>query len=720
MQKKFLHLWRRVLGLGTVALVLLLAAVGWCVESPVVINEIFVDGASNYPDWIELYNRGNKPISLKGGVLTDNLGELSWPIKDDFVLNPGGFKVFYCDGAGRYDHTAFGLDSISGEVGLFSPHGGLVDSVTYDGLPRFSSLGRWPDGTGDFFVHASPTRGSANTRSRKYAKSGRKTPVTFSKQSGKYDKLFDLTMSAPDGFQVRFTTDGSLPDAKSPIFTAPLRVDKTTVVRASAVSPEGKVFGVHTRSYILGEHTRLPVISVISDPKNLWDFEVGIYVEGNSENWRHNWRRPVHLDFLDDKDNWQADGRMRIFGGTSRARPQKSLAIYTTSDDQPYGIKHRLFPDNPRFLYAGIILRNGGDAWMRIGSRDAFAQALVRGRVACDTMDYRPVIAYLNGEYWGVYGLRELMIRKNLLARHDLPVQPIDLMDGGAEVASSKGPFAHVKVIPTQGDYRAALAGMNMDAFLDYLAVELYSGNPDWPDGNIKCWRPRSKALKWQWILFDLDRSFNGKRGESVDEDPFPILYARSGGRGLMFRELARNPRFVRDFCARLAVHILTTYDPARALAILDRMVAEVRPEVERHIARWRWSMNPQRLFMSMSRWEEYLDQLRDYCRKRPRAMLAILDSRFGVGKPVDTHVRIALQGKGRILAEGVPLEDGQLDGPVPVKLDITLTAEPAPQYSFKGWAGHPGTGPQIEVKSGQTFEDCAIFEPLDDQKEEQ
>ncbi|OIQ50390.1 CotH protein [Pseudodesulfovibrio hydrargyri] len=720
---------RTALAAGAAVLFLVALAVprARCADSPVVINEIFVDGSSNYQDWVELYNRSDGPVSLKGYALTDDLEERSWTVKDDFILAPGGFKVFYCDGQGLYDHVGFRLDSISGEVGLFSPRGALVDSMTYDGLPRFFSLGRWPDGDGDFAIHASPTKGSANSESRTYMRDSLGAPVSFSRPSGRCTAPFDLVLSAPDGLGVRFTTDGSLPGPDSPEYGAPVRIDETTVVRASAVTPEGRMFTPATRSYLFGEHTLLPVVSVVTAPDNLWDPEVGIYAEGtsgkdgvgNSQNWRHNWRRPVHLDYLSPEGDWQADGRMRIFGGASRGRPQKSLAVYTTSRDEPYGIRHSLFPGDPRDRYAGLLLRNGGDAWLRTQFRDAFQHVLVQGRVACDTMPYRPVIVYLNGRYWGLYGLRELMIRKNLLARHGLAVQPIDMMDGGGEVGSDKGPFADMPPVPKHGDYRPAMAALDIDAYLDYVAVETYSGNPDWPDGNIKAWRPRSGALKWQWILFDLDRGFNGKRGLPADRDPFAILYDRRGGNGLMFSELAENRMFVRDFCARLAVHMLTTFAPKRALGILDRMAGDVRPEMERHIDRWRWDWKIDRLFMTPKDWEANLDQLREYVRKRPQAMLDILDKRFGVGGPVDVSVRVARQGRGRILAEGVVLDDGRLEGPVPGGLDIVLTAEPAPGYVFKGWAGRPGVGPQIRVKPGIPFEDTAIFEPNDDKREE-
>lgn len=687
----------------------------------IVINEVFVDGTSNYPDWIELYNQGDMPVSLEGYILTRNLEEQRWTIQTDFILAPKEFMVFYCDKKGRHAHTSFRLPSITGEVGLLSPEGDLIDSITYDNLPRFTSLGRWPDGNGSFYIHASPTKGAANQESAITLSIETNSPITFSHPTGKYPRPFAVNISVPEGLQATYTRDGSIPEATSPLAKGPIELSQTTVIRVASTTQNGKIVARATRSYIINEPGELPVFSVVTDPPNLWDPEIGIYAEGfsptkrkqHNQNWRNNWRRPVHIDFISGTDNWSVEGKVRIFGGASRGHPQKSLGIYTTDKREHYGLRQQLFPDVERERYAGFILRNGGDAWMRTQIRDAFIQTLVENRVACDTQPYRPVTVYLNGSYWGIYGLREFMIRKNLLARHGLPVQRITLMEGGRQVASAEGPFAEMLPVSAEGDYRQALSQVDIDAFLDYLVVELYAGNPDWPDGNIKAWRPESREIKWQWVLFDLDRAFNGKRGKGPDQDPFNILYAREKGRGLMFEELASNKLFVRDFSTRLVVHMHTTFNPARAAAILDSMTEAIRPDMPRHINRWRWSWELERLLMTMDSWEQHLEDLLQYCRLRPAFMLAILDKRFGVGKPLHTSIRIDSLGEGRILAEGVPLENGILQGPIPKNMEISISAVPAQGYVFHGWKNSPeNKQPHIRINAGETFTDCALFKP--------
>lgn len=689
--------------------------------TPVVINEVFVDGSSNYPDWIELYNSGNKRVSLKGYSLSRRREAPEWFIRDDFILAPGEYKTFVCDEKGLFDHTSFRLSSIVGEVALFSPEEQLIDAVSYNDLPRFSSLGRYPDGSDFFHIHSSPTMGGANAPGGTPTQGPASPPsIAFSHASGLYTHPFTLTLSSQDNVTVYYTSDGSKPDMSAPPYKKALSIDSNTIIRAAAADDQGRLGPVETRSYIFNETTDLAVVSVVTDPGNLWDQDIGIYAEGEkssggtqSQNWRHNWRRPVSIDFIEQDASWAIEGKVRIFGGVSRGRPQKSLAIYTGDRRNPYRINHALFPEIERTRYAGFILRNGGDAWLRTQIRDAFQHLLVAGRIQADYMPYRPVIVYLNGSYWGLYGLREFMVRRNLLARHDLPMQKVKILEGGHGIASDGGPFSDY-VVPTEGqDYRQSLASLDIDSFLDYLSIELYSGNPDWPDGNIKCWKPESEGAQWRWILFDLDRAFNGKRGKGSNVDPFNILYARPGPHGLMFAELTKDERFVRDFCARLSVHIATTFEPDRAIRILDRLIDTIRPEMQRHFNRWRWSWKPQRLFMSLNTWEEYLDELKSYCRKRPDAMWSIMDRRFATGKPLATDIRIDTVGSGTITAEGVPLPDGRLKGNIPQNVELMVRAIPAEGYVFRGWKEKTGEDqPRVRIQAGDTYSNCAIFAP--------
>ncbi|WP_291327443.1 CotH kinase family protein [Desulfovibrio sp. UCD-KL4C] len=682
----------------------------------VVINEVFIDGGTKYPDWIELYNTSAAPVNLKNYCLSNKLDRKKWTIEFDLIINPHSYKLLYCDGKGKHDHTNFHLNGISGEVALFSPSNVVIDSLSYTDIPLFSSICRWPNGTGPFFVNKKPTKGIANQLGEHKLSLRAQADIKFSHPSGNYNQPFELEIYSPQNATLYYTTDGTLPDSSSLIYTTPIIIDKTTIIRVAAIL-DNTILGYIAQSFILNKETTLPVVSIIADPKFFWDEDLGIYTDGNNfknlsggnENWRNNKRRPVHIDYITQNGSWNVAGNIRIYGGASRGRLQKSFAIYVNDGPDKYGIKHQLFSGVKREKYSGIILRNGGDDWLWGQIRDGFQHILVENRVACDTLSYQPVIAFLNGQYWGLYGMRELPIKTNLLAKHKLPLQKVVILDGGVDIASKRGPFANISNIPAEGDYRKLLADMDIDSFLDYLIVEFYSGNTDWPSNNIKCWK--AKSTKWNWILFDLDRGFNGKGSDPVDQDPFVSLLKNSKY-NLMFKQLMANNKFARDFCARMVVHTLTTFKSERAIKILNAVADKVRPEMQSHINRWRWSWEFKRLFMSVDKWENNLDEIRDYCRKRPENILKFLDKHFLTGTTKNTEINITIKGKGTILAEGVKLDNGYLKGPVPQNIILNLTAVPAQGYFFKGWASNPEKSHlELKIKAGEIFKNCAVFE---------
>lgn len=686
--------------------------------SPIRINEIFADGSSKYPDWIELYNTSSKTIDLKGYSLSDKPDKVGWKIRDHITIAAKHLRVFVCDAKGAYDHTGFRLSSISGEVALYSPTKQLLDSITYGDVPRYHSLGRYPDGTGALHLHANPTMGTSNQLGQPQVASEVNAPpaAMFSHDSGRYSKPFQLTIQPPKGGYVYYTRDGKLPDQSSARYSQPLTVKSTTVLRAVVRNADGRLSHVETRSYIFGEeHTRMPVISLTTDPENLWNEDTGIYTDGagisNIPNWKHGWRRPIHVDYLGDDGNWSASGEVRIFGGASRGRPQKSFAIYVKGHDSANGIRFKLFPNRDLEAFPGFILRNGGDEWLRSQIQDAFLTELAHGRTEVDDRPYRPAIAYLNGSYWGLYGLRGLEDKAALLTRHGLPEQKVILKDGGTEIVEDNGPFGDYTPVAPDGPYEGALRSMDFNSYLDYMCVELFIGNRDWVDGNIKCWRIAAPQGKWRWILYDLDRSFSGKRTDPVSKDPFLKLLTRSGRGGLMLSELLKNKRFARDFSARMNTHMLTTFEYGRMQRVLADITTQIRPQLPRHFDRWRWQWDLDRLFVSIRDWEAHLDNILEYGRKRPAYMFGFLQKYCGFEEPQQTSLSVRIRGKGSIRVEGIPVPEGSFAGPVLGGLSLNVEAVPAPGYAFLKWQNHSTTeGPVLRVRSGETLSVDAIF----------
>lgn len=75
---------------------------------------------------------------------------------------------------------------------------------------------------------------------------------TFSPWSGVYNSTQNVTITcATTDATIRYTIDGSEPNATSPIYTGPITVDKTSTIKAYASKTGYNDSGVATATYTL-------------------------------------------------------------------------------------------------------------------------------------------------------------------------------------------------------------------------------------------------------------------------------------------------------------------------------------------------------------------------------------------------------------------------------------------------------------------------------------
>jgi hypothetical protein len=124
----------------------------------------------NFDDWFELYNPNSTVIALGGYTLTDNFtNTLRWTIPAGTVIAPHGYLLVWSDDDTNQNsptntdlHTDFKLSQNGEEIALFAPDGRLVDYVRFLDQPDNLSEGRWPDGSGKFYLMTAPTPRAPN------------------------------------------------------------------------------------------------------------------------------------------------------------------------------------------------------------------------------------------------------------------------------------------------------------------------------------------------------------------------------------------------------------------------------------------------------------------------------------------------------------------------------------------------------------------------------
>ena len=709
-------------------LILGLLAVGGvpATAQPVVINEILASNAETladpdygeFGDWIELYNGSEAAVDLGGYSLTDDLGadaESRWAIPAGTVLGAGAYLVVWAD---DYDagppatsalHTDFKLSAGGEQVGLFSPAGVVVDSLTYGDQSADVAYGRFPDGAGTWALLETPTPGAANTDAPAEAPP---LPPSLSLASGFYAGGETVALeTAVAGVTVRYTLDGTDPTEASTPLSAPLALDATTVLRAAAFADGGLASETVTRTYFVGESSTLPVISLVTDPAGFFSDEDGIYVEGTNGipgrcrtdpvNWNQDWERPVHLSFFEPDGAGgfalaldQGAG-VQIFGGCSRIYPQKSLSLHARGRYGASDFAYRFFDDVDVESFDDLVLRSSAQDWWRTMFRDGMIQTVTR-HMDLDGQAYRPTVVFLNGEYWGIHNLREKLNEDYVAGHYGYDDSDVEVIESTRRGASEN--FDPILDILDTADLNRPEtltqldALMDVDQYLNYLIAEIYSANADWPGNNLKLWRPKTPEGRWRWMLFDTDFGFGGNAQGQPESNTLALATAPDAPgwpnppwSTYLFRSLLENDGFRHAFVQRLAAHINTTFAPPRVLGVIDSLEANIEAEMPRHKARW-----PESASFAPT-WSDLVDVMRDFARTRAPNVRGHVNRQFPevVGS---ARLWVAATEGGRVMAEGVPLPRAAPDAPFESVffrgVPLTLRAVPDEGYTFTGWSG--------------------------------
>ncbi len=654
-----------------------------------VINEIMAsnrntiqDEDGDAPDWIELYNGGAQAVDLSGYSLSDDtLNVRKWTVNAGSI-QAGDYKmVFASDKDRRTDilHANFKL-SASGETLLLSdPSGTVIDRIGIPASATDISYGRTADG-GAVWGFQSPTPESGNTGR---LIEGTADPIVLSHTGGFYPSALSLTLSAGDS-RIFYTLDGSTPDTTDAEVTAPLAVSKTTVLKAVSVKPGTLPTRPVTHTYFINESSGLPVISLSADPDDLFDPATGIYTRFNED-----LERPAHVEFFEDdkRPGFSEDCGINITGSQSANWAQKSIAVKFKEDYGVSGIDYPLFPDFRVNTFKSFVLRNSGNDWQYTHIRDALMQSLVRD-LDVDYQEYRPAVTFINGEYWGIYNIREKISEHYVANRHGVDPDNIDMIENRRTVLH--GDSLHysrlIDFMSTQ-DMSAPAAVDTMDAMVDldecilYYAAQAYYDNMDWPGTNIKFWRERSPAGKWRWILFDLDFGF-GLYAHGAWEDHVQFMFSTVETRysnppwaTFFQRKMVENPVIRNRFINQVADLLNTNFKSTTVVSAIEAMAGRISGEIGRH--RQRWSLSGESTAKMITFANDRPAYLRDHMRQY-----------FKCG--ADGRIMVTATEGGMVSLNTLRLQTADLpfSGIYFQGNSVHLKAVPKPGYRFAGWSG--------------------------------
>lgn len=620
---------------------------------------------------------------------------LSFGMNEEPVGAAGSPEILGLETSSSYFHTNFKISASGESIVLSDSHGAVLDRINVPELVDDISYGRISDGAASWiFQNASPGLSNTGKEFEGFADS-----ISFSHPGGFYPSVVSITLSA-GGSRIFYTLNGSDPDSTKTEYSTPITIQNTTVLKAISVKVNHLPGPKITQTYFINEHTDLAVVSLSTDSLNLFDYNYGIYVDGPGwtasdphfgANYWMDWERPAHIEFFDDakKPGFSEECGVAIYGAWSRAHPQKSLAIKFKNDYGAEKIEYPLFPNFDVTAFKSLVLRNAGNDFWNTHIRDAVMQMLIKG-LDIDYLEYRPATTFINGKYWGIYGIREKINEHYVANRYGVDPDNIDMLENNMMVVYGDSlqyrkfiEYISTNNMATDAAYNVIDSTIDLNECLLYFATQAYYNNRDWPGNNIKFWRAKSGPYsKWRWILFDLDFGFSlySSNGQAEDHiqfmfNPNGTTYADMPWATLLQRKLVENPRIKNQFINLIADLLNTNFKSARVISKVNEMANQISTEIAKHRARFGVG-------------GENLDKMTAFAQERPGYLRGFVRNYFKCGN--DGTVSIHSTAGGKIQLNSLYLDSAKMpwSGIYFQNNTIHLKAIPEPGYKFDRWSG--------------------------------
>ncbi|ORX54340.1 hypothetical protein BCR36DRAFT_348526 [Piromyces finnis] len=554
----------------------------------------------------------------------------------------------------------------------------------------------------------------------------------FSMESGYYENVdgLSLTLNTEEG-TVLYTLDGTDPTTSSTakVFGDPIKMydrtidenvlskyqhedkspytiqlknqykanklnnDKATIVRAVTKLADGSFSPVVSKTYIvmnkdnLKFYSDIPVVSIVTDPSNLFDKDKGIYIAGQQyidwmngpdydpykSEWDDNnianffskgkeWERDASITlFVDGKEVKSQDVGIRIKGASTRNSHIKSFNVFARKKYGESKFEYELIKDNKNIVtnetiskYDSFSLRHTN--WFD-RMRESVVQHGLKDYPVVATYDNNKTLVFIDGEFWGLYEIMEKSSAYYIKTNYDIPTDNVALIKNTVLEEGTDEDFKDFKDLVNfcksndltkEQNYNYVAQKMDLESLIFNYATGLYLGIWDWPNRNYLVYRNNGEPIegnpyadgKWRWGSFDFDYSigltydsFGGVKGYAHDsfrkfqskknEFPTPI-----------FSGLMKNKKFYKRFAEVMQLMSEEVFNPEK----MKKIIEEQKENFLKYIIKtdWRWYNGTPTMdyetFVSMQ--TKYYgggyDEMTEFFENRPKYAYKFMESTYG------------------------------------------------------------------------------------------
>ena len=706
-----------------------------------VVNEImvanadqFIDPSYNYGSWIELYNPTKTTVPITGWYVSndpDNLTKAK--IHQSTYVSGGGYvTLWFGTYSPQYAPAMIDLelDADGGNLYVSDASGNLQLTVSYPSAICRCSWARTADAGDDWSYAFIPTPGATNTTST-FSMEQLEAPEV-DKPSQVYASNLSFKVTVPEGCTLKYVLNGTSPNGKNGITsTGTFNISKSTRVYKFRLFKDGYLPSpVVSRTFIYadGKEFTLPIISIASASDNFYGDQLGIFTQGNNGrpgrgqsgncNWNMDWERPASFDYIpaDGSEGFSQEVDIERVGGWSRAWLPYSFKIKANKEyDGNNYLNYPFFADKPYLRNKSLQIRNGGnDNYCRF--KDPALQEIVRrSGIYIDGQAYQPVLHYVNAEFKGLINMREPNNKDFARAEYGLDSDEIDMFEmspdsGYVQKRGTKESWDQLielsRYASNSSSYQQLCNLIDIDEYINYMAVLLYLGNTDWPQNNVKGFKSQLEGGKFHFVLFDTDHAFGTwdpfNTFANKQNYTFDLLYGyddygynwsgqhKSGEIEFisLFLNLLNNSTFRKQFIDTFCLVSGSVFDPTRCRDIINELSNRVTA-----MQAYDGSSpanTASTLISSLSNRQSYMIyQLQSY-------------RKFNIsGLTAQTVQMEANIGEARLLVNGLPVPTNKFNGSL--FRPAVLEAQAPAGYTFAGWKSRNATTSTI-MSTGSTW----------------
>ena len=640
-------------------------------------------------------------------------------------------------------HTNFSISSDSEILSLYDNKGILIDQLVAENLTPNTSIGVSLNSNNLVrFIETTP--GYQNSSNEFFGSVS--SQVVFSKKGGLIDGPINLILSGiQQGEVIRYETGGLKPTESSSEYINPIKINSNTSVRARIFSENKIPSPIYTESYILSNNHDMDVILMTVEPDDFFNADTGIYVfgpEGTFDqnipffgaNFWEDWERPIHFSFHENgKDTSVSfNAGVKIFGGWSRGQNgQRSMSLFARGQYGDSKFEHSFFDQLQYDDFEALVLRNSGQDWMRTSLKDITLTSLMRGS-GLDFQEHNPVATYINGQYWGMYNLREKINEHMLASKHNINAEEITLLTNNSEVIKGDNKeyvelinYVLTTDLSINSNFEYIKQSIDLKEYALYKSANIFFNNTDWPGNNIKYWKhPKGK---WRWIMYDTDfgfgpwwnlNSFNNNTLNFALEPSGPG-WPNPSWSTLLFRRLTKNIGFRNQFINRYADELNTRFLPANVIAHINKIYGSVSPEMTAHYERWGTDLlgnngTPPNI-NDIDAWINfYINEMRSFAVKRHPVVKDHILSEFNLPSfhPINIINYDVTEGFVNV-NDNLNIQEDTWTGDYFETVPIQLKAIPRQGYEFSHWSGDlSSTDEIVQISLEDVFEITPNFKP--------